>query len=245
MSRDGIPWVLIPLAAATVAVLFGWWYVAIPFALLAAFMAYFFRDPERVAPDDDSIVVSPADGRVTRVEKADAGNPQSPTVVSIFLSPFDVHVTAPHRRRDHQRHLHEGAVLMATREEASVVNEQNSLTIGGQGMTVFKQIAGVLARESLLEERGRPCEAGERFGLIKFSSRPTSSSAGGGRGVEGRRARAGRIERCGEAARWSLAGRVKGKSLLCPRRNGAAYGRECTCFHRRSPRRTSPWATTP
>ena len=84
MSRDGIPWVLVPLAAATAAVLLGWWYVALPFALLAAFMAYFFRDPERVSPADDAVVVSPADGRVTRVEKAEAGNPQSPWSASSY-----------------------------------------------------------------------------------------------------------------------------------------------------------------
>jgi phosphatidylserine decarboxylase len=174
MSRDGIPWVLVPLAAATAAVLFGWWYVAIPFALLAAFMAYFFRDPERVAPDDDSVVVSPADGRVTRVEKAEAGNPQSPTVVSIFLSPFDVHINrSPIAGEITNVTYTKGRFLIATKEEASVVNEQNSLTIRGEGMTVVcKQIAGVVARRIVCWKRaGDRVKVGERFGLIKFSSR--------------------------------------------------------------------------
>src|SRR5918997_1493251 len=174
MSRDGIPWVLLPLAAATAAVLLGWWYVALPFALLAAFMAYFFRDPERVAPADDSVVVSPADGRVTRVEKAEAGNPQSPTVVSIFLSPFDVHVNrSPISGEVTNVTYTKGRFLIATREEASVVNEQNSLTIRGEGMTVVcKQIAGVLARRIVCWKRkGESVNLGERFGLIKFSSR--------------------------------------------------------------------------
>lgn len=174
MSRDGIPWVLIPLAAATAAVLFGWWYVAIPFALLAAFMAYFFRDPERVVPADDSIIVSPADGRVTRVEKAEAGNPQSPTVVSIFLSPFDVHINrSPIAGEVVNVTYTKGRFLIATNEEASVVNEQNSLTIRGEGMTVVcKQIAGVLARRIVCWKNvGDRVEIGERFGLIKFSSR--------------------------------------------------------------------------
>ena len=174
MSRDGIPWVLVPLAAATAAVLFGWWYVAIPFALLAAFMAYFFRDPERAAPDGDSIVLSPADGRVTRVEKAEAGNPQSPTVVSIFLSPFDVHINrSPIAGEITNVTYTKGRFLIATREEASVVNEQNSLTIRGEGMTVVcKQIAGVLARRIVCwKNAGDRVKAGERFGLIKFSSR--------------------------------------------------------------------------
>src|SRR5918997_6999234 len=92
MAKEGILWVLVPLALAVAAGLLGWWYVALVLALLTAFMAYFFRDPERAVPEDASVVVSPADGRVTRVEKVDAADPHSPTLVSIFLSPFDVHI---------------------------------------------------------------------------------------------------------------------------------------------------------
>lgn len=174
MARDGLLWVLIPLAAAVTAALFGWWYVALPLGLLAAFMAYFFRDPKRTAPEDPSLVVSPADGRVTRVEKLAPADPQSPTVVSIFLSPFDVHINrAPIAGEVLDVTYTKGKFMIATSEQASVVNEQNALTIQGERVTVVcKQIAGVLARRIVCWKRaGDRLTLGERFGLIKFSSR--------------------------------------------------------------------------
>ena len=172
--RDAIPWVLVPLAAAVAASVFGWWWLAVPVALLAAFMAYFFRDPQRVAPADAGLVVSPADGRVTRIEKADAADANSATVVSIFLSPFDVHINrAPIAGEVVEVKYREGRFMIATRDEASLVNEQNSLTIRGESITVTcTQIAGVLARRIVCWKRaGDKLALGERFGLIKFGSR--------------------------------------------------------------------------
>jgi phosphatidylserine decarboxylase len=172
--RDGIPFVLIPLAAALLAALTGYWYVAVPLFLLALFMAYFFRDPERAALTDEDLVVAPADGRVTRVAQVIADDPQSPQVVSIFLSVFDVHVNrAPIAGEITDVAYTKGRFMIATREEASVVNEQNALTIKGERMTVVcKQIAGVLARRIVCWKRkGERVNLGERFGLIKFSSR--------------------------------------------------------------------------
>ena len=174
MLRDGIPFVLIPLAAALLAALTGYWYVAVPLLLLALFMAYFFRDPERAALSDRDLVVAPADGRVTRVAQVIADDPQSPQVVSIFLSVFDVHVNrAPIAGEITDVAYTKGRFMIATREEASVVNEQNALTIKGEQMTVVcKQIAGVLARRIVCWKRkGETVNLGERFGLIKFSSR--------------------------------------------------------------------------
>lgn len=173
--RDAIPWVLVPLAAAVVAAsVFGWWWLALPLALLAAFMAYFFRDPQRIAPTDAGLVVSPADGRVTRIEKADAADANSATIVSIFLSPFDVHINrAPIAGEVVEVKYREGRFMIATRDEASLVNEQNSLTIRGESITVTcTQIAGVLARRIVCWKRaGDRLALGERFGLIKFGSR--------------------------------------------------------------------------
>jgi phosphatidylserine decarboxylase len=119
-------------------------------------------------------VVSPADGRVTRVEKLSAAEPASPTVVSIFLSPFDVHVNrAPIAGRVIDVTYTKGRFMIATRDEASLVNEQNALTIRGERMTVVcKQIAGVLARRIVCWKKpGDELGLGERFGLIKFGSR--------------------------------------------------------------------------
>ena len=174
MAREGIPWILIPLAAAVAAALFGLWYLAAPLLLLAAFMAYFFRDPHRAAPDDPTLVVSPADGRVTRIEKIAPEDPRSPTVVSIFLSPFDVHINrAPIGGEVTDVTYTKGRFMIATKDEASLVNEQNSLTIRGEKVTVVcRQIAGVLARRIVCwKHAGDRLRVGERFGLIKFGSR--------------------------------------------------------------------------
>ncbi|HEV3468446.1 MAG TPA: phosphatidylserine decarboxylase [Pyrinomonadaceae bacterium] len=174
MVREGLPWVLVPLAAALAAGLYGLWWLALPLLGLAAFMAYFFRDPNRSVTSDHTAVVSPADGRVTRVEKLSPGDPASPNVVSIFLSPFDVHINrSPIAGRVLDVTYTKGRFLIATRDEASLVNEQNSLTIEGERMTVVcKQIAGVLARRIVCWKRpGDHLELGERFGLIKFGSR--------------------------------------------------------------------------
>jgi phosphatidylserine decarboxylase len=174
MVRDGIPFVLIPLALAILASAFGYWYAAALLLIVAAFMAFFFRDPRRSAPADESLVVSPADGRVTRVARLDPADPASPTVVSIFLSVFDVHVNrAPIAGEIADVTYTRGRFVIATREDASVVNEQNSLTIRGARMTVVcKQIAGVLARRIVCWKGvGDRVALGERFGLIKFSSR--------------------------------------------------------------------------
>lgn len=181
MSRDGLWWVLIPvlgaLAAATTGHLTGgtWLFLlAVGLFLLAVFMAYFFRDPHRIIPDDDDVVVSPADGRVTRVEAVADGEPQSPNVISIFLSPLDVHVNrAPIAGEIIDAAYTKGKFMMATRDEASLVNEQNALTIRGRQMTIVcKQIAGVLARRIVCWKGvGDHLARGERFGLIKFSSR--------------------------------------------------------------------------
>ena len=174
MVRDGIIYVLVPGALAIVATVLGYWPVGILFGVLAAFMAFFFRDPRRDPPAEKNVVVSPADGRVTRVEQVDQANDDSPTLVSIFLSPFDVHINrAPIAGEITRVAYLRGKFLIATDETASLVNEQNSLTIEGEKITVVcKQIAGILARRIVCwKHAGERVALGERFGLIKFSSR--------------------------------------------------------------------------
>ncbi|HEX7957265.1 MAG TPA: phosphatidylserine decarboxylase family protein [Pyrinomonadaceae bacterium] len=181
MVKEGYPWILTPLAAALAAgLLYLFWpaasllALALALLLLTAFMAYFFRDPRRDAPAEAGLVVSPADGRVTRVEKLSGADAQSPTVVSIFLSPFDVHVNrAPIAGTVVDVTYTKGLFKAATSDRASLVNEQNALTIRGEHMTVVcKQIAGVLARRIVCWKRpGDTLGLGERFGLIKFGSR--------------------------------------------------------------------------
>ena len=151
----------------------GFWYVAAIFFLVALFMAFFFRDPKRVAPSDPDVVVSPADGKVTRIGPAGSGA-EAPTVVSIFLSPLDVHINrSPIPGKIVDVLYSPGKFLMATNEKASLVNEQNALTIQGEKITVVcKQIAGILARRIVCwKATGDSLRLGERFGMIKFSSR--------------------------------------------------------------------------
>ena len=177
MVKDGYLWVLVPLVAG---LLYLFWPVmpllalALGLLLVAAFMAYFFRDPQRAVPTDSLLVVSPADGKVTRVEKLASDSADSPTVVSIFLSPFDVHINrAPIAGEVIDVTYTKGRFIAATSDNASLVNEQNALTIKGERMTVVcKQIAGVLARRIVCwKNPGDRLELGERFGLIKFGSR--------------------------------------------------------------------------
>jgi phosphatidylserine decarboxylase len=171
--KEGFPYIVVPLVLGVAAALLGFWYVALAFLVLAAFMAYFFRDPKRILPDDPNLVVSPADGKVTRVAKL-SEEPDAPTLVSIFLSPLDVHINrAPIQGRITDVLYARGKFLMATNEMASLVNEQNSLTIEGEKITVVcKQIAGILARRIVCwKKKGDTLSLGERFGMIKFSSR--------------------------------------------------------------------------
>jgi phosphatidylserine decarboxylase len=174
MVRDGLPYVFVPLLLALCAALFGLWWLALPFLLLTAFMAYFFRDPQRIVPTDTDIVVAPADGRVTRAGPLTPEQPEGPSIVSIFLSPLDVHINRAPIGGEITDVTHtSGRFLMATRAEASIVNEQTALTIRGERITVVcRQIAGVLARRIVCWKRaGEHVALGERFGLIKFSSR--------------------------------------------------------------------------
>ncbi len=174
IAREGIIYILVPGAVTVLLLLIGLWPVAILFAIIAAFMAYFFRDPKRESPADPRLVVAPADGRVTRVRPIEETDQQSATLVSIFLSPLDVHINrAPIAGEITNIAYTRGKFLMATDENASLVNEQNALTIKGESITIVcKQIAGILARRIICwKHAGERVSLGERFGLIKFSSR--------------------------------------------------------------------------
>ncbi len=174
IAREGIPYILAPALLSIILLAVGYWYVALPFVLLAAFMAFFFRDPKRSPPVDPDVIVAPADGRVTRVSPLEPGRANSSTLISIFLSPLDVHINrAPIAGKIIDVSYTKGKFLIATDEKASLVNEQNALTIEGSKITIVcKQIAGILARRIVCwKHKGEVVALGERFGLIKFSSR--------------------------------------------------------------------------
>ena len=169
MAKEGIPFVLVPALIALGLAYFQLWILAAIFAAVAAFMAFFFRDPARSAPTDTDVILSAADGRVTRVEETPEGK-----LVSVFLSPLDVHINrSPIKGEITAVEYVRGRKSPATSNNASFVNERNSLTIERGDVTVVcTQIAGILARRIVCwKSKGDRLEAGERFGLIKFSSR--------------------------------------------------------------------------
>lgn len=174
MAREGIPFVILFLAPAAVFCALGWWVAAGACLVLAGFMAFFFRDPERNCPGDDQLVISPADGRVVTVAPVEPEAANSATQISIFLSPLDVHINrSPIAGEITEVVYKPGAFHVASRDIASVENEQNIVTVRGEKLTiVFRQIAGALARRVVLRKKeGDRVEMGERVGLMKFSSR--------------------------------------------------------------------------
>jgi phosphatidylserine decarboxylase len=144
------------------------------FFLLSLFVAFFFRDPEREVPQDERLVVSPADGLVVVVKPVELADGKTGTLVSIFLSIFDVHVNrSPLAGRIVETDYRPGRFLVATKQRASVENEQNVITVENKYATVvFKQIAGLIARRIVFwKQKGDQVLLGERVGLIKFGSR--------------------------------------------------------------------------
>jgi phosphatidylserine decarboxylase len=174
MAKEGIPFVALFLVPALICAALGWWIAGALFLILTAFMAFFFRDPKRQCPVDDRIVVSPADGKVVIAAPVDQRVENSPTQISIFLSPLDVHINrSPIAGEIVDVVYKPGAFHIASREIASVENEQNVVTVRGENLTiVFRQIAGVLARRIVLwKTKGDRVALGEPIGLMKFSSR--------------------------------------------------------------------------
>ena len=173
MVRDGYFYAL-PLIAA--AVLLGWltrpaWAI-IP-CLLALFFLWFFRDPERTIPQEAGAVVSPGDGKVTDISTVTQGSDKL-TRLSIFLNVFNVHVNrSPIAGVIREVRYQRGQYLNAMNQDSAELNEQNIVTVEGDGQTVvFKQIAGLLARRIVFYPKvGDRLERGQRVGLIKFGSR--------------------------------------------------------------------------
>ncbi len=147
--------------------------------VLTLWCAYFFRDPERVIPQDDDIIISPADGRVSSVQMvvppAELELGSEPMLrISVFMNVFDCHVNrAPARGRISKIVYRPGQFVNAELDKASTDNERNGLVIETRhGKLGVVQIAGLVARRILcFVHVDEPLDAGERFGLIRFGSR--------------------------------------------------------------------------
>ena len=141
--------------------------------LLALFIFYFFRDPDRAIPADAGAIVSPADGRVVVVtEEENAGRPGKR--ISIFLAIWNVHVNrSPAAGTIKEMNYRPGKFSAAMRECASTDNEQNIIKLSTEtGDITFKQIAGLIARRVVCWKKpGDRVARGERIGLVRFGSR--------------------------------------------------------------------------
>ena len=173
MVRDGY---FYGIGSAVAAVLIAWlaaWPYAVPVILLGAFCLWFFRDPERQIPNLPGAIVSPGDGKVTDVSTVNSGGVLRARI-SIFLNVFNVHVNrSPIAGVIREVCYQRGKFLNAMDANSAEQNEQNIVTVEGEGRTViFKQIAGLIARRIVFNlKAGDQVARGQRVGLIKFGSR--------------------------------------------------------------------------
>jgi len=154
----------------------GLWPVSIFFFLLAAAFTFFFRDPKRTPPEGEHRILSPADGLVVKIDTLPAHEdlPGPVTRICIFLSIFNVHLTrAPQSGNAGRVDYHPGRFFPAYRDEASDLNESNSILIRGERLDIFmKQIVGVAARRiKCFVRAGDRVSRGDLIGLMYFGSR--------------------------------------------------------------------------
>lgn len=175
-APEGYPFILIFAFLTILAIFFGkLWITVFPF-VLTLFMLFFFRDPERTIPEGDNILISPADGKIILIEKVYEGQylKDEAIEVSIFMSPLNVHVNrAPCDGVVKSVVYTLGRFLSAFKEEASLHNENIAMLLDTKhGKVLVRQVAGSIARRAVCRVKpGDILRKGERFGIIKFSSR--------------------------------------------------------------------------
>ena len=176
IAREGWAFLVLAIAVAALLTWFGYVILAVLAWLIVAFIAQFFRDPARTIPQDAQAVLSPADGRVVKVEKArDPYLDRDALKISVFMNVFNVHSNrSPVDGTVVNRWYHAGSFLNAALPKASLENERNALhlrTAAGQDVTCV-QIAGLIARRILCYvEPGATLTRGQRYGFIRFGSR--------------------------------------------------------------------------
>jgi phosphatidylserine decarboxylase len=171
VALEGLPYIIIAAFATLIFAIIGCWPVAVLGLAATAFIGHFFRDPERVGPEDAEAVAAPADGKVIKVGRAvDPMTGDSRQYIAIFMNVFNVHVN---RKVETIRYI-PGKFFNASFDKASEDNERNIVVITGKGNQRFTmvQIAGLIARRIVCwAEPGDKLKRGERYGLIKFGSR--------------------------------------------------------------------------
>jgi phosphatidylserine decarboxylase len=177
IAREGFVFILPLLVLTVIFASVGINSLAVLFLVLTLFVTNFFRNPERIIPTDTNAVVSPADGRVLKIEEVEGNGLITGKCkkISIFMNVFNVHVNrAPYTGTVKTIRYEEGKFFNASLDKASSLNEKNSVLVqtndGREILTV--QIAGLVARRIVCwVKEGMNIERGERFGLIRFGSR--------------------------------------------------------------------------
>lgn len=182
-AREGYPFIALGALLAIAAVAFAAsrgsvlsWLAALLFVILAVWVAYFFRDPERTGERGDSLVVSPADGRIVMITEVDepAFLKGRALRVSVFMNVFNVHVNRyPVGGTVRYVQYNAGRFFNAAADKASLENEQSSVGIeSGRAQVLVRQIAGLVARRIVTYSKvGDVVTQGDRMGLIRFGSR--------------------------------------------------------------------------
>ncbi|HMB17000.1 MAG TPA: phosphatidylserine decarboxylase family protein [Pelovirga sp.] len=177
IAREGYPFIVLFGFVTLVFALLGWTFVTLILLFLTLFTAYFFRDPVRIVPAEEGVLVAPADGKVIFVGEVDEERffNARVTKVSIFMSVFDAHINrAPCDGKVVDMFYNKGEFVNASYDKASDSNEQSGIlleTSAGSNI-LFVQIAGLIARRIITYPViGDVLERGGRYGLIRFGSR--------------------------------------------------------------------------
>ena len=183
VAREGLPFIFGALAIAIAAFIVAltrrsWplWLLALLLTVIALWVAYFFRDPERTGERGDKLIISPADGRISHIVEVDEPSfiHGRAIRISVFMNVFNVHVNRyPVSGRVRYLHYNPGKFLNAASEKSSLENEQMSVGIESNGRRILvRQIAGLVARRIVTYSKdGDVAQQGTRFGLIRFGSR--------------------------------------------------------------------------
>jgi phosphatidylserine decarboxylase len=176
IAKEGYMFI-IPLVAFTWGFFaLSWFWAASFFGGLLLFVTWFFRDPERIIPEDPNAIVSPGDGRIVEIvpEKDLLLAKDGYTRISVFLNVFNVHVNrVPIAGKIQAYRYNKGKFLNAASHKASMNNEQSAILLNNGHVTILvKQIAGLIARRIVCwAKEGDEFQRGERYGLIRFGSR--------------------------------------------------------------------------
>jgi phosphatidylserine decarboxylase len=174
IRKEGIPYIVGALFLSSFFYLLWLEPIAVAFVIVSLFFLYFFRDPERIPPADPHAVVSPADGKIISITQNSGLCGKDYTEISIFMSPLDVHVNRiPFDGNIKEIIYTPGKFFSAFKEKAYRENENIKITIQTQhGEIIVRQVAGFIARRAVCwVKEGDSLSKGERFGMIKFSSR--------------------------------------------------------------------------